>query len=102
MAYPGTPPSSTIGDRLEHEVAGLGKPPTSYLENMKSKNEDINVKIWKNIKNTENIARGAERLVEVWEDPDSLPEPEHLNQLQTRHNVAAKPLPSLLAKLSYC
>jgi len=45
MAYPGTPPSSTIGDRLEHEVAGLGKPPTSYLENMKSKNEDINVKI---------------------------------------------------------
>ena len=45
MACPGTPRSSTISDRLEHEVAGFDKPPTSYLENMKLKIEKINLKI---------------------------------------------------------
>ena len=44
MACPGTPRSSTISDRLEHEVAGFDKPP-SYLENMKLKIEKINLKI---------------------------------------------------------
>jgi len=55
-----------------------------------------NAKKWKNIKNIENIVRGVGRLVRVGEDPDSLPEPEHLNQLQTPYNVAADRLPLLL------
>ena len=53
--------------------------------------------IYEKTKNIENIARGAGRLVGVGEDPDSLPEPEHLNQLQTPYTVAADRLHLLLA-----
>jgi len=35
-------------------------------------------------------------LVSVWEDPDSLPQPEHLNQLQTTYDLVADRLPLLL------
>jgi len=56
-------------------------------------------------KNLENIARGAGRLVGVGEDHDSLPEPEHLDQLQTPYDLVADPLPLLLLQFpqtSFC
>jgi len=40
------------------------------------KNIAITQKIWKQLKNIENIARGTGRLVGVGENP-TLPEPEH-------------------------
>jgi len=43
----------------------------------------------------------------VGEDPESLPEPEHLNQLQIPYDLATDPLPFLLMlynnwQFSYC
>jgi len=53
----------------------------------------------KNIKNIKIYWKYSSRDREVGEDPDSLPEPEpeHLNRLQTPHDLSAGPLLLLLS-----